>query len=224
MVPPRILPVSAVAVTLFFSGCGPDAFLRYDAAVMAVEDGRNEAGLYDAKQAARNLQGDNRLRAEYVAGVAAAVLGQTEQARAYLRRASHSKEADVAGRAYMQLGTLDMNDKIFRQAANNYNAAIRLVREPLRSRASSLEADALERLGESGFTIQFGSFSSRANANTRAADVALSVRTNGLGAVRVRSINGTWKVQAGTFTDRRAAGAAFRALNRTDAVVLSLVE
>lgn len=221
MIPPRILAVSAVAVTLFFAGCGPDAFLRYDAAVLAVEDGRNEAGLYDAKRAANSLRGDARLRAEYVAGVAAASLGKTEEARAYLRRASHSSEAAVAGRAYMQLGTLDMNDTLFSQAAHNYSAAARLVQEPLKRRAFSLEGDALEQLGQTGFTIQFGSFSSRVNANARAADVARAVRQNGLGTVQVRSINGAWKVQAGAFSDRRAAGAAFRALNRTDAVVLS---
>ena len=251
ILPTPILAVSLILATILCSGCGSDAFRRYDAAVLAIEDGRNQAAFYDARQAARGLRGADRLRAEYVAGIAATRLGKTTEARQHLQNASRAVDPDVAGRARLQLGSIEMSEGLFRQAAANFESAARIIGEPLRSRGWLLAAEAFEsadltsdarrclarasrgaddssaviaanRLEETGYTIQFGSFSSQTNALKRAKEVESDVRKNGLGAVRVRSLNGAWKVQAGVFSDRRRAGYALQSLKRTDAVVIQL--
>ena len=79
-------------------------------------------------------------------------------------------------------------------------------------RAAGLADDtaktARERLAQTGYTIQFGSFSNRENATRQAAAVSREVGRRGIGDVRIRSEDDGWKVQAGVFRDRAAAGRA----------------
>ena len=86
----------------------------------------------------------------------------------------------------------------------------------------SAKAAASSRLEITGYTIQFGSFSSRSNAESRARQVEQIVRRANLGPVKVRQSMGSWKVQAGTFANRQQAGRALQRLGRADAVVMQL--
>ena len=85
-------------------GCGDDNLRSYDAAVLALEDGRNSAALSDARVASRSTTGIQRDRASYVAGVAASRLGKLDEAKQYLEVAVRSPQAEVAGKANVQLG------------------------------------------------------------------------------------------------------------------------
>lgn len=240
-----------VLFALAASGCGDDAFRRYDSALLAIEDGRNTEALRDANSAANRLYGPDRQRAAYIAGLAAARLGQTSRARVHLLRASESIDDVVAGRAFVQLGSIELENHAPRRAAGFFESAARRLGEPAQSRAWLCAAEAFDeaklasdarrclarasrstvgssaavassRLESTGFTIQFGSYSSRPNADRRAAAVSATARRTGLGTVVVRHSGGAWKVQAGTFPNRRTAGAALKSLNRTDAVVKQL--
>jgi tetratricopeptide (TPR) repeat protein len=240
-----------LSTLLLAAGCGDDGLRRYDSAVLAAEDGRNTAALTDATYAARHLQGAERYRAFYVAGLAAMRLGRETEARKYLEKAIHSIDKEVSGKAYVELGFLDSRAKRPLSAAGCYEHAARRLGSPENGRAMLLAAEcytkagrtsdarrclamastrgdnntsakAASKLDVTGYTIQFGSYSSKENAQRRASEVSPIARTSGLGHVRVRQEDGEWKVQLGTFADRRRASQTLNRLGRTDAYVEEL--
>lgn len=236
---------------LLAAGCGDDALRRYDAAVLAVEDGRNASALNDAAYASRRLSGADRLRADYVAGLAATRLGRTTEARKYLQKASSSLDSQVSANAYIELGYLDSRQKRYLGAATNYAEASRRLSRPESGRAMLLAAESYTKAGRAadarrflakarqqgdekttksartklqntGYTIQFGSYNSQANANRRASEITSLARSAGLGSVEIRQQDGAWKVQLGSFGDRRRASQALQNLGRSDAYVEQL--
>lgn len=236
---------------LLAAGCGDDGLRRYDAAVLAAEDGRNASALTDATYAARHLQGTKRYRALYVAGLAAMRLGRETEARQYLEKAIHSTDKEVSGNAYVELGLLDSREKKPLSAARQYEYAARRLGSPENGRAMLLAAEcytkagrtsdarrclamastqgdkntsakASSKLNVTGYTIQFGSYSSKENAQRRANEVSSIAKTSGLGNVRVHQEDGEWKVQLGAFADRRRASQTLNRLGRTDAYIEEL--
>ena len=236
---------------LIAAGCGDDAFRRYDAAVLAIEDGRNTSALHDATYASRHLSGINRQRACYVAGLAAARLEKPQEARRYLERASASTAPDVAGKAFVELGYLDRQENRQLQAAENFESAANRLAPPDNGRAWLLAGEAYtkagrtvdarrclamaqrqdnpnisntakSRIAHTGYTIQFGSYNSKTNATRRATEVTNLARGKGLGRARTPQLDGEWKVQLGTFSDRRQASQALKRLGRSDAFVVQI--
>ena len=247
----RIVLLWLLAPLAVVPGCGDDYTRRYDAAILALEDGRNDAALNDARSVIYGSSGVQRERASYLAGLAASRLGQNDEARQYLQTATRSNQSELAGKAYVQLGLVEqrMGDQL--EAARNYEQASTRLHGEDQSRAllaaaeayqssgrtvdarrclsrtrmtgnESAKAAATSRLEITGYTIQFGSFSSRGNAETRARQVEQAARRANLGPVRVRESMGSWKVQAGTFANRQQAGRALQRLGRADAVVMQL--
>ena len=233
------------------SGCGDDNLRSYDAAVLALEDGRNNAALSDARVASRSSTGIQRDRASYVAGVAASRLGKLDEATQYLEIAIRSPQAEVAGKANVQLGYVQDRKGRHLAAARSFEKAGGLLTGTTQARAYLSAADAFEqagrtvdarrclsraermgdevsrataatRLESTGYTIQFGSYSIRENADKRARSMSSIATRNSLGTVQVRYSGGAWKVQAGTFADRQQAGRALARLGRSDAVVMQL--
>ncbi len=73
-----------------------------------------------------------------------------------------------------------------------------------------------------GYTIQFGSYRTKANADQRAREIATLTRGSRMGEVKIRRINQLWKVQLGVFANRREASQAMNRLSRRDAVVMEI--
>ena len=240
-----------LAALLLTWGCGGDSTRRYDAAILALEDGRNEAALSDARAAIYDSSGSQRERASYLAGLAASRLGQNEMARQYLETAVRSPQSDVAGKAHAQLGLVQQRMGNDLKAARNYEEAARKLTGTDQSTALLSAAEAYQRAGRTvdarrclsqtyqtgdettraaassrlevtGYTIQFGSFLSRQNAEARAREIAGIARSANLGPVKVRQFQSQWKVQAGTFSNRLQAGRALTRLGRADAIVAEL--
>ena len=62
-----------------------------------------------------------------------------------------------------------------------------------------------------GYTLQFGAYTSRDNAEARAVEIARALRRAGISAPVLNRQDGLYKVQAGSYRDKAAAG---RALGR----------
>jgi len=231
-------------------GCGEGQQRRYDDAVLALRDGRNETALAESRRVVSSSDPTLRCDAALVAGVAATRVGATADARRYLKIAATSSDARVAGRAMVQQGVLERQEGRRLEAAESFERAAdrlgpdeagralllaaedyeavgrRTTARRCLDRAAGLSNDTADtartRLAETGYAIQFGSFSSRDNATRQAAAVSREVARRGIGDVRVRSEDDGWKVQAGVFRDRTAAGRALRRLDRTDAMVVPI--
>ena len=239
-----------VLVVPWVPGCGEGQQRRYDDAVLALRDGRNETALAESRRVVSSSNPTLRCDAALVAGVAATRVDATADARRYLKIAATSSDSEVAGRALVQQGVLERREGRRLEAAESFaraadrldpdeaGRALLLAAEDYEAvgrrtsarrcldRAAGLSSDtagtARTRLAETGYTIQFGSFSSRDNASRQAATVSREVARRGIGDVRIRSEDDGWKVQAGVFRDRAAAGRALRRLDRTDAMVVPI--
>ena len=247
--PTAILPIWILMLAAAcIPACGGEGLQRrYDDAVLALREGRNETALAESRRVAASADRTLRFDAALVAGIAATRIGATTEARRHLKTAAGSSDGEVAGRALVQQGVLERAagrpleaaecfaraaDRLDAEeagralilAAEDYEAAGRrtMARRCL-DRAASRPTETAEtartRLARTGYTIQFGSFSSRENANRLAAEIGRDVRRRGIGDVRIRFEDDAWKVQAGVFRDRTAAGRALRRLERTDAMV-----
>lgn len=243
--------IVSVLLATVIPGCGDDNLRSYDAAVLALEDGRNDAALSDARVASRSSTGIQRDRASYVAGVAASRIGNLDEASQYLEIAVRSPQAEVAGKANVQLGYVQDRNGNHLSAARSFEKAGGLLTGSTRARAYISAADSFEqagrtvdarrclsraermgdevsrataatRLESTGYTIQFGSYSIRENADKRARSMSSVATRNSLGPIQVRYSGGTWKVQAGAFADRQQAGRALARLGRSDALVMQL--
>ena len=245
----HILFVLFSVITL--SGCGDDAYRRYDAAVLALEDGRNQAAMTEAKYASRALSGDERLRACYIAGVSATRLGNFSEGMRYLEQSKRSTERLISGNSYMEIAYIQLEKNDPMNAGKSYENAGSRFRgdESIRAytygveayRKAGLTAEAARLLSRidtnqfndedsvignlsrnTGYTIQFGSYRTKANADTRARQIANLSRGSRMGEVKLRRINGLWKVQLGVFPNRREASQAMNRLSRSDAVVMEI--
>ena len=245
----HILFVLFSVITL--SACGDDAFRRYDAAVLALEDGRNQAAMTEAKYAARALSGQQRLRACYIAGVSATRLGNFNEAMRYLEQSKRSNERLISGNSYMEIAFIQLEKNEPQKAGESYENAGSRLRGDDSVRAYTYGVEAYRNAGltaeaarllsridttqfndedsvignlsrNTGYTIQFGSYRTKTNADTRAQQIASSTRGSRMGEVKIRKVNGLWKVQLGVFPNRREASQAMKRLSRSDAVIMEI--
>ncbi len=238
---PRTTPPGAVAWLLVLTGvfvlAGCDDQLRRDqeAAVMALDRGEDRLALEDARRLARRGSSLQRAEAGYIGGVAAYRLGEYSEALRLLEPATRSSNVELRGMALIQQGTVQRAMGRTRQAATSLESgglavggalgAKSLVRAGDAFKEVRLEADArrcreaagrLDRRANidptvAGYTLQFGAYKGRDNAEARALEIVGSLRRAGISAPVLTRQDGLYKVQAGSYRDKATAG---RALGR----------
>lgn len=227
--------VLAIAVFWPLSGCDDQLRRDQEAAVLALDRGEDRLALEDARRLAGRGSSLQRAEAGYIGGLAAYRLGEYEEAIRLLDLATGTTDAELRGMALIQRGTVEMAQGRTRRAAASLEAGGKALGGPVGGRALlraseayqrvRLEADArrcreaarrLDRNAEidpslAGYTLQFGAYKKRGNAEARANDVARELRRAGVSAPVLKFQGGLYKVQAGSYPNKAAAG---RALGR----------
>ena len=242
---PILLMVGGGSIPL--AGCD-DAWARdRDAALMALERGDDGTALADAERIVARGPRTMKAEAAYIGGMAAYRQGEYATALDLLREAERSDDSSIRGRALIQAGTVQTALGRTREAASSFErggallegsvAETALVRAADAYKTLGLEADAsrclarARRLGGeqvasgrvAGFTIQFGAFSSRGNAEKCLRRVSGSSRDAGLGRPELVEQAGLFKVQVGTFPDLAVAGRSLDRIKRSPEVLPTIV-
>ena len=129
-------------------GCGEGQQRRYDDAVLALRDGRNETALAESRRVVSSSDPTLRCDAALVAGVAATRVGATADARRYLKIAATSSDARVAGRAMVQQGVLERQEGRRLEAAESFERAADRLGPDEAGRALLLAAEDYEAVGD----------------------------------------------------------------------------
>ena len=229
------------------AGCN-DAWARdRDAALMALERGDDATALSDAERIVARGPRSMKAEAAYIGGMAAYRQGQYTTALEMLREAERSENSGIRGRALVQAGTVQTALGRTREAAASFErggallegsvAEAALVRAADAYKSLGLEADASRCLAQArrlggenatsgrvaGFTIQFGAFSSRGNAEKCLRRVASASRSAGLGMPELVEQAGLFKVQVGTYPDLAVAGRSLDRIKRSAEVLPTIV-
>lgn len=216
-------------------GCDDQLRRDQEAAVLALERGEDRLALEDARRLSGRGSSLQRAEAGYIGGLAAFRLGEYREAIRLLDLATTSSDAELRGMALIQRGTVELALGQTRRAARSLEAggtslggelgARALLRASESYQTARLEADA-RRCREAarrldggtaidpslaGYTLQFGAYTKRGNAEARANDVSSQLRRAGIPAPVLKFDDGFYKVQAGSYPDKAAAG---RALGR----------
>lgn len=164
-----------------------------------------------------------------IAGRAEAVLGQIAQ-----QRGNHKYAADLFQRASQKLDGDDSARAAMRAGESlsvmgNQAAATQQYRSAAESADSARLKQHANRLSKQGpFTIQAGAFSTKANADKRASELATLTQRAGLSRpiVTPDSINGRlgYSVRIGTYTSRGEANTALTKLGAGQYVVVAANE
>lgn len=196
----------------------------------------------------------DRAHARYIAGASAYQLGRNSEAARHLAPLTGHSDRELAGRANATLGLIHLRRNRHEQAIASFERAADRLQGEDRAHAYYHLAVAQQRLGRwtqartslshainhsndrafrrevqqrlatTGFTLQLGAFSRRANAD-RAARESRSVASRaGIGSPRVvPSTAGDgarlYLVQVGSFASFDSAVTARRRLGRTDAII-----
>ena len=196
---------AGLGAVLLLSGCNDSWARDRDAALLALERGDDAAALSDAQRIVSSGPRAMKPEAAYIGGIAAYRDGRFGTALELLRDAERSDDPDLRGRALIQSGTVQIALGRPREAAASFErgggllegriAGAALVQAADAYKSLGLEADAsrclarARRAGGSdvasgriaGYTIQFGAFSTRANAEKCVRQVGSSSRRAGLG-------------------------------------------
>lgn len=238
---------AGLGALLLLAGCNDSWARDRDAALLALERGDDAAALADARRIVSGGPRSMKPEAAYIGGIAAYREGRYDMALDLLREAERSDDPDLRGRALVQAGTVQVALGRTREAAASFerggglleggiaNAA--LVRAADEYKSLGLEADASRCLARArrsggsgvasgrvaGYTIQFGAFSTRTNAEKCARQVASAARNAGLGAPELVEQDGLYKIQVGTYPDLAYAGRAIDRVQRTAEVLPTIV-
>lgn len=238
---------AGLGAVLLLSGCNDSWARDRDAALLALERGDDAAALSDAQRIVSSGPRAMKPEAAYIGGIAAYRDGRFGTALELLREAERSDDPDLRGRALIQSGTVQIALGRPREAAASFErgggllegriAGAALVQAADAYKSLGLEADAsrclarARRAGGSdvasgriaGYTIQFGAFSTRANAEKCVRQVGSSSRRAGLGMPELVEQAGLYKVQVGTYPDLAVAGRAIDRVKRTAEVLPTIV-
>lgn len=233
----------AAAATVVWSGCqsarpqaSEEALARYEA-----QDYQNALRL--ARASHQRTAGAKRDEAAFIAGMSAYELKRYDEAAAWLRPVTRSADAAIAGRASATMGLIAASQGVYATAALDLMAAGRKLEGDEGARALLMAGDCYRLLGRldaatsayaagkgkaqsaalkgtlasrqesTAYTVQFGAFSSYANA-TRALDRArMSAAAQGLPAPSIVSstdVTGQtlYLVQVGKYETKDQAAAA----------------
>ena len=239
--------VSCCGLPAPLAGCDDSWARDRDAALMALERGDDRTALADAERIVSRGPRSLKAEAAYIGGIAAYRQGSYSTALELLREAERSDDPEIRGRGLVQAGTVQTALGRTREAAASFErggallegsvAGAALVRAADAYKSLGLEADAsrclarARRLGGeelasgrvAGFTIQFGAFSSRENAEKCVRRVFPASRAAGLGMPELVEQSGLYKVQVGTYPDLAVAGRAIDRIKRSTEVLPTIV-
>ena len=227
----------SIAILVLGLQVGCDDQLRRDqeAAVLALDRGEDRLALADAQRLVGRGSSLQRAEAGYVGGIAAYRLGEHREALRLLEPATASTDGQLRGMALIQRGAVQTALGQPRQAAASLEAGgvivggaigvralmrasesyqrVRLEADARRCREKARRLDGNAAIDPSlaGYTLQFGAYTSRDNAEARAVEIARALRRAGISAPVLNRQDGLYKVQAGSYRDKAAAG---RALGR----------
>ena len=249
--------IAVTALLCVLAGCaGPARDTALRNTVTAYERGRYAQAYRMAVQAS-GPGGRGGAQAAYLAGLAAQKLNRPDAAQRHLSRAARSDDPTLAADARASLGLLHHARGRYRAAASALEQAGRqltgeqranaffyaaiahqkqdqwaqartdLILARAATRDANLRRRIEQRLAVTGYTIQVGAFTKRANAQRAAQRLAAEARRAGLGAPRLnRARNDAGRritlVQVGRFTSFRAAHAARRRLSVDQAIVVPI--
>ena len=150
--------------------------------------------------------------------------GDHQRAISYLRPAAEKLDDPAAqAHAYFHLGQAHQKLGRWSEARTWLSLAVSKAQdEGLRDAAKRL-------LASTGYTLQLGAYSTKANADTQAVQMRAAAERAGAGAPRVvpsRGDNGQtlYLVQAGRFSTFDSAMAARQKMGRSDAIVVAMSE
>jgi len=177
-----------------------------------------------ASQALSRLTPLTSHRANDIAGPASATVGLIHTARGrhaqaitYFKKAVENLRGEDQAQAYFHLGNAEQKLGRWSSARTHMSLAIS------RSDDSAFRRAVRERMNASAFTLQFGAFSSRSNAESHARKIASQTRAAGLGTPSVVTASSSGKtlylVQVGQYGTYDSALSARRRLNRTDVII-----
>jgi tetratricopeptide (TPR) repeat protein len=251
---PRLVTAwAALALVVAAVGCSGGASKR---ALDHYHEGRYAEALREGEQGAQTASPPESERAALVAGMSAYELKRYAEAQRWLRLASLSADSTIGGRASATLGLVHVAQDRYSTAAIDLSAAGRRLEgdeaarahyfagecssilgrldaakrsyEQARSLAQdpSLRMRISNRLRDSGYTLQLGAFSNRANADRALAAGASRAAKAGLPTPTITAtpdVTGrtVYLVQTGRFTTKEEALAA-RARLGGDAVVVQM--
>lgn len=243
----------AVVLLTGLAACSGGASKR---ALTLYNEGQFAEALREGEQGAQTASPPESERAALVAGMSAYELKRYADAQRWLRTASLSADATIAGRASATLGLVQVAQDRYSTAAIDLSAAGRRLEGDEAARAhyfagecysilgrldaakrsyeqarglaqdSALRARIGTRLNASGYTLQLGAFSNRANADKALAAGAARAAKAGLptpATTATPDVTGRtiYLVQTGRFTSKEEAIAA-RARFGGDAVVVQM--
>lgn len=246
-----------VAVTALATGCESSRIVTHADVVSDYESGQYQQAYDDALTLAARTKGQDQARAHYLAGLSAYQLRRDWTAIGALNKVKSNHEHAIAGPAnatiglsYARLGRHDRAIAAYQSAVGRlhgneqaqayYHMAVseqKLGRwSPARSHLAiaagkatdpGLRDAARAALETVGYTLQFGAYGKRANADERAKSVYQQASKAGVGPPRIvtsTAPNGStlYLVQAGRFGTFDTALAARRRLGRTDVLITSL--
>jgi tetratricopeptide (TPR) repeat protein len=225
-----LLAVVFVGPLTALPGCDESWNRSRDTAILALERGDNRTALEESRRLVNSGPRSMQAEAAYLGGMAAFRRGDHAEAIRLLDIAVTSSDQTLRGQALIERGTVERAIGRNREAADDLERGgsnlggdigqSALLRAAEIYKELRLEADArrcldeADRLGGSrsgertmiaGYTIQFGAFESRSNAESLARDVMPSVRAAGLGSVVISEQDGLFKVQIGCYRDIRSA-------------------
>lgn len=245
-----------LALTATLAACAGPARTQLNDATAAYRQQRYDAA-YEAAARLAGAHGQTGDHAAYLAGLAAEKLGRAEDARRYLQRAARSHDDQLAADALASLGLFEHREGAYRSAADTLERAARQLTGEQRANAyfyagiarqkldrwpqartnfvlarAATNDPALRRrieqhLAVTGYTIQVGAFSDRANAQRAAERFARRAAQLNLAAPRlVEAQDGSRRlttVQVGRFSSFRAAQAARERLGAEQSIVVPIM-
>lgn len=222
------------------AGCQDEWARDRDAAVMALERGDDRVAMEDARRIVRSGPRSMRPEAGYLGGVAAYRAGEYYEALDFLQVATVSGDDELRGKALLQRGTVEVALGRRAEAAASLERGGLVLQGSLGSEALARAADLYQGLGRevdarrclddarryggdaavrgriAGYTIQFGAFQSRANAEKCRRAISDAVRRASVGSLQVIEQDGLFKVQVGSFPNISQADRAKRLIRQPD--------
>ncbi|MAI67797.1 MAG: hypothetical protein CMJ26_07985 [Phycisphaerae bacterium] len=148
-------------------------------------------------------------KAQYMLGLCEFQLQDLNAAEQWFAKASTASDKEVKGKATAMLGVIASNNGEFDKAEKAYATASYDLEGKDRT-----EANARSGITSSSgnFTLQFGAYRSKANAQAAMNDLAVTIKQGSLGSIEITEEDGSlgktmFLVQAGHFATRKLAAA-----------------
>ncbi len=234
------------------SGCNESWSRSRDSAILALERGDDRTALAESRRIVTSGPSSLRPEAAYLGGMAAYRLGDLGEAMRMLDIATTASDGELRGQALIQRGTVERTLGRTRESATDLQRGGELLggdtgRKALLRAAEAykqlgLEADARRCLDAAdrldgdrspgsadataiaGYTLQFGAFQSRANAEAHARRILPAIQRAGFRTV-ITEQDRLYKVQADAcFRDIRSAQSALRRVSLPSGIGATITE